>query len=69
MSRDVPVRHEKTPWGYSDFFFAYVGSGYFFGFKILNFNIVLGFQKHDFLFGYEDFVDIFYGVSTKFAYI
>ena len=39
---------------------TYVGSGYFLGFKILNFNIFGGFQKKYFL-GYEDFVDIFWG--------
>ena len=37
--------------GYSDIYFhTYVGSGYFFGFKILNFNIFWGFQKNDFFF-------------------
>ena len=30
------------------FFYMYVGSGYFLGFKILNFNIFLGFQKSNF---------------------
>ena len=33
--------------------------GSFFGFKILNFNIFGGFQKNKY--GYEDFVDIFWG--------
>ena len=38
-----------------------VGSGHFLGFKILNFNIVGGFQKYEYFWGYEDFVDIFGG--------
>ena len=42
------------------FFYMYVGSGYFLGFKILNFNI-LGFSKKIIFLGYEDFVDIFLG--------
>ena len=29
--------------------------------KILNFNIYWGFQKNEFFFGHEDFVDIFWG--------
>ena len=32
-------------------FHTYVGSGYFLGFKILNFNIFWGFQKNEFFFG------------------
>ena len=40
---------------------ANVGSGYFWGFKILNFNIFGGFQKTEYFWGYEDFVDIFWG--------
>ena len=43
------------------YFHAYVGSGYFGGFKILNFNILQGFQKTDFFWAYENFVDIFEG--------
>ena len=39
------------------------------GFKILNFNIFWGFQKNEYFLGYEDFVDIFWGVTTKLAYI
>ena len=43
-------------------FLYYVGSGYFFGFKILNFNIFGGFQKKMLGGGgYEDFVDIYFG--------
>ena len=40
--------------GGSEIFYTYVGSGYFFGFKLLNFNI-------EYFLGYEDFVDIFIG--------
>ena len=43
------------------YFHAYVGSGYFWGFKILNFNIFGGFQNTEYFWGYEDFVDIFWG--------
>ena len=38
--------------------------GLFFGFKILNFNIFWVFRKNIFL-GYEEIVDIFFGVITK----
>ena len=39
---------------------------FFFLFKILNFNNFLGFQRKSNIFGgYEDFVDIFWGVITK----
>ena len=55
---------------------TYVGSGHFIGFKILNFNIFGGFQKNEYLLGYEDFVAIFFfffflgggGVITKLVY-
>ena len=40
------------------FSYIYVGSGHFWGFKILNFNIFGGFQKYHYFLGYEDFVDI-----------
>ena len=42
------------------YFHTYVGSGHFSGFKILNFNIFLGFQKNKYFWGYEDFVDFFF---------
>ena len=43
-------------------------SPFFFGFKILNFNIFWGFQKNEYFFGgYEDFVDIFLGSSQNWA--
>ena len=51
--------------GYSDIFYTSVGSGHFWGFKILNFNIFLGFQKNKYYFGYEDFVEIFLGSSQN----
>ena len=44
---------------------TYAGSGHFFLFKILNFNIFGGFQKNKYFFGYEDFVDIFFGSSQN----
>ena len=39
--------------------------GLFFGFNILNFNIFWGFQKNKYFLGYEDFVDMFWGVSPQ----
>ena len=42
--------------------FSYIRRlGSFFGFKSLNFNIFLGFQKNEYFWGYVDFVDIFWG--------
>ena len=49
------------------YFHAYVGSVHFLGFKILNFNIFWGFQKNEYFWGYEDFVDIFLGSSQNWA--
>ena len=49
------------------YFHAHVGWGYFWGFKILNFNFLGGFQKTEYFWGYEDFVDTF-GVITKLDY-
>ena len=40
------------------FSYIYVGWDHFRGFKILNFNILGGFQKYHYFGGYEDFVDI-----------
>ena len=37
------------------------------GFKILNFNIFLGFEKNEYFLGYEDFVDIFLGSLQNWA--
>ena len=39
--------------------------GSFFWVQILNFIIFGGFQKNEYLFGYEDFVDIFLGGSSQ----
>ena len=39
---------------------SYVGSGHFLVFQILNFNIFRGFQKNEYFWGYEDFVDFFF---------
>ena len=41
------------------YFHSYIGSGHFWGFKILNFNIFRVFRKMNFIFGYVDFVDTF----------
>ena len=51
------------PWGGGVllYFHTYVDSGYVWGFKILNFNILGSFQKTEYFWGYEDFVDIFCG--------
>ena len=43
--------------------FSYIRRlGPFLGFKILNFDIFLGFQKNKYFFGYENFVDIFLAI-------
>ena len=56
------------PEGVLCYFHTYVGSGYFFGFKILNFNIFLWFsEKMNIFWGYEDFVDIFFWSSQNWA--
>ena len=47
--------------GVNLYFHAYVGLGYFGGFKILNFNIFGDFLKTEYFWGYEDFMDIFWG--------
>ena len=55
--------------GYSDMFIlAYIGSGHFLGFKILNLTIFGGFPKSEYFWGHEVFVDIFW-VITKLDYI
>ena len=54
-----------NPRGVLLIFHTYVGSGHFLGFKILNFNIFWSFQKYDYFWGYEDFVDIFLGSSQN----
>ena len=54
------VRHSK-PWGGGGgvllYIHTYVGLGYFGGFKILNLDVFCGFQKNQYSFRYEDFVD------------
>ena len=45
------------------YFPTYIGSGYFCGYKIFNYNIFFSFQKTEYFCGYEDFVDIFLGPS------
>ena len=48
--------------GYSDMFIlAYIGSGHFLGFKILNLTIFGGFLKNEYFWGHVGFVDIFLG--------
>ena len=42
--------------------------GYFFGFKILNFNIFWGFQKINIFSGMKILWIFFWGVTTKLAY-
>ena len=46
------------------YFHTYVGSGHFWGFEILNFNIFGGFQKKN-IFGGMKILWIFFGVITK----
>ena len=42
--------------------FSYIRRlGSFFGFKFLSFNIFWGFQKNEYFWGYENFVDFFGG--------
>ena len=41
--------------------------GLFFLVQILNFNMFGGFQKNEYFWGYEDFVDIFWGSSQNCA--
>ena len=54
-----------SPQGVLLYFHTYVGSGYCFGFKILNFNIFGVLLKTEYFCGYEDF-RIFLRVITKF---
>ena len=50
-------------------FHTYVGSVHFFGLKILNFDILWGFLKYKYFFGYENFVDIFWGLHKIGLYL
>ena len=55
---------EKDPGGGGGgtLIFSYIRRlGPFFWVKFWNFNIFLGFQKNEYFFGYENFVDIFWG--------
>ena len=45
-------------------FHIYVGSGHFWV-QNFEFQYFLGFQKNKYFFGYEDFVDIFWGSSRN----
>ena len=54
--------------GVLKYFHTYVGSGHFWGFKILNFNIILGFQKNEYFWGVM-ILWIFLGVITNLGYI
>ena len=57
--------YDLTPRG-GTLIFSYIRRlGPFFGVKFLNFNNFLGFQKNEYLFGYEHFWDIFLGSSQN----
>ena len=56
--------------GYSDMFIlAYIGSGHFLGFKILNLTIFGGFPKNEYFRGHRSFVDIFLGQHKNGLYL
>ena len=60
---DQDKKQSHTPrggGGYSEFLYKR-GLWLFFWFNILNFNIFLGFQKNEYIWGHEDFVNIFGG--------
>ena len=50
------------------YFHTFIGSGHFFGFKILNLTIFRGFQKNEYFWGTK-ILWIFFGVITKLDYI
>ena len=60
-------RHDRETW--MTYIYTYVGLGQFLGFKILNFNILGGFQKKVNIFWGMKIVWIFFGVITKLGYI
>ena len=62
---NVKIGQGKLPGGVLWYFHTYVGSVHFFGFKNLNFNIFLGFQKNEYFFGVLRFWGYFFGVITK----
>ena len=49
------------------YYHTYVGSAHLFGFKILNFNIFLGFQKNEYFWGVWRFCGYFFGSSQNWA--
>ena len=51
------------------FILAYIGSGHFLGYKILNRTIFGGITKNEYFWGHVGFVDIFFWVITKLDYI
>ena len=64
----APVQQHSYVEVFSQYFHAYLGSGHFFGFKILNFIIFWGFQKNRYFWGIK-ILWIFFGVITKLDYI
>ena len=56
--------YQRVPGGVLCYFHTYVGSGYFWGLKILNFTFLGGFQKNDFFFGMK-ILCIFFGGHHK----
>ena len=69
MERIVQNRRFLDPRGGGTLIFSYIlrlGSFFFGGgVKILNFNIFGGFQKYEYFWGYEDFLDILGGLGPK----
>ena len=60
------IDRPTTPGGGGTPIFSYIRRlGPFFGFKILNFDIFLSFQKNKYFWGDENFVDIFLGSSQN----
>ena len=68
-SKSNYLSNNWTPGGVLWNFYTYVGSGYFLGFKILNFNIFWGFQKNVYFLKGMKILWIFFWVTTKLAYI
>ena len=61
------VLHPRGGGGVLRYFHTYVGSVHFFWFKILNFNIFLGFQKNEYFLGILRFFGYFLGSSQNWA--
>ena len=51
------------------YFHTYAGSGHFLGVQKFEFQYFWGLKKNEYFLGYDDFVDIFWGVFTKLDYI